>query len=474
MLSWRTCAVALRMRGDISLSVVGTLPMQPFSVPTICLVAGTLMLASVRPADAQVTLNLTTTQQTNCVATTDAQGLRLVPGGTDLAATGVTLSGTGCGGSQTSDFQAAIQVPPSPTAGTPFNVQWSAGSAATQCTYGGSSGITGWPVGGSACQGTACNGAHTTSVTVPNAGSFALNVTCTNASGFAQGTGTAASAPQAPQPPNFALTAPSSATVNTAFSVGWTVSGATTCTGSASLNGNSVSLSGWTDANLTSPMPPRSVTATQAGTYTLKLTCSNANGQTQSAPATVAVGAVGDTCPAGRQTQATVCYNYNMANSACSANTDVTSFNNIWGRLSPSDSPIAFPGNQFFAIFKDFNKTQYIAAKITVPASGMDPTSFGIITHGETLAGPNLTMSISDKCGDFSPTAPICLTTNTQGGQIGAKWKLSTATQVNGCPLVPGQSYYLNIKATNPTQTNVDCPANSQLCRLTVQSNHTP
>src|SRR4051812_44172925 len=48
-------------------------------------------------ASAQVTIHLTTTQQTACDITTDAQGLRLGAGGTDLVATGVTLSGTGCG-----------------------------------------------------------------------------------------------------------------------------------------------------------------------------------------------------------------------------------------------------------------------------------------------------------------------------------------------------------------------------------------
>jgi hypothetical protein len=216
------------------------------------------------------------------------------------------------------------------------------------------------------------------------------------------------------------------------------------------------------------------VKATQAGTYTLSLRCTNDYGFAQSTPATVTVGGPGDTCPAGRQTTATICYNYNLANSSCIANADITDFNNIWGRTAPGGTAIPFPGTNYFTVFRDFNKTQYIAAKITVPETGMNPSSFGIITHGETLPGPNVTVSISDKCGDFNPTNPICVATDRTGGAIAAKWKLSSATQVNGCPLTPGETYYLNIKATNPTQTNSDCPTNSSICRMTIQSNHTP
>jgi len=126
-------------------------------------------------ASAQVTIHLTTTQQTACDITTDAQGLRLGAGGTDLVATGVTLSGTGCG------------------------------------TGGG---------GG------------------------------------------------APAPNNFPLVvAPTTPITGAPFTVSWAVTGATSCTGSASVNGSSTTLSGWTD--VTSATSPRTVNATTAGTYTL-------------------------------------------------------------------------------------------------------------------------------------------------------------------------------------------------------------
>ena len=54
-------------------------------------------MATAPQAWSQVVVRMTTTQQTPCTATTDANGLRLVPGSTDLQATGVTLAGAGCG-----------------------------------------------------------------------------------------------------------------------------------------------------------------------------------------------------------------------------------------------------------------------------------------------------------------------------------------------------------------------------------------
>ena len=338
-------------------------------------------LAAMPAANAQVTVHLTTVQGSNCDVTTDAQGLTLVPGGTDLRATGVTLTGTGCG------------------TGTP---------------------------------------------------------------------------PPRPSPDNFALNAPASASVGLAFPVSWTVTGATACTGSASLNGNSISLSGWT--NSTSETSPRQVTATVAGIYTLSLTCSNAVGSVTSLPAIVVVsGGTSDNCPAGRQAVADICYNYNLG-TGCALSTDITRFENIWGRTQPTDSPLPFPGVNGFAIIKNFDKTQgsYIAAKFTVPAGGLSPTLSGLFSHGETYPGPNLTMSISQTCGDFSPTSSICLRSNINGGGILTKYKNSAIPDgtVVACPLAPGQTYYVNIKAYNPAQTSSDCSGN--ICRTTVQNNFNP
>jgi len=340
---------------------------------------GAVTLAAMPAANAQVTVHFTTVQGGNCDVTTDAQGLTLVPGGTDLSATGATLTGTGCG------------------TGTP---------------------------------------------------------------------------PPPPSPDNFALNAPATASLGLSFPVSWTVTGATACTGSASLNGNSISLSGWT--NSTSATSPRQVTATLAGTYTLGLTCSNAVGSVTSLPAIVVVsGGINDNCPAGRQAVADICYNYNLGTS-CALSTDITRFENIWGRGLATDNPLPFPGVNGFAVIKNFDKTGYIAAKFTVPAAGLSPTLSGSFFHGETYPGPNLTMSISPTCGDFSLSGTICQRDNINGGSALTKYKNSAIPdgQVVACPLYPGQTYFVNIRAYNPAQTSPDCSGN--ICRTTVQNNFTP
>ena len=434
------------------------------------LIAGVALISVAPRANAQVTLSLTTTEQTNCVAVTDAQGLRLAPSGTDLQATGVTLTGDGCG-SANSEFDATVSAPATVVAGTPFNITWSASSDATRCTYGGTPGVSAWPVGQVACSGTACAGPHTQPVTVATAQQYTFSVTCTNATGYAEDGLTASAPAQAPQPPNFALNAPTTATLGTPISVSWSVTGAASCTGSASLGGNSVNVPGWTDS--TSATSPRSVTFSQAGTYSMFLTCSNTSDSTQSQTISVVAQASNtDNCPAGRQTIGDICYSYGLG-SSCANASDVTKFENIWGRTGPSTPITPFPGAQFFAVIKNLQKTGYIAAKFTVPED-LPLNQWGLFTHGETITGPNLTMKVSSQCGDFSTpiVEPLCLRTDMPPGQPMVKWRVPTAAGVVGCTVVPGQTYFVNLKVTDPATTHDDC--SGATCKATVQHNHNP
>lgn len=420
-----------------------------------------VLLAMSVPAAAQVTINMTTAQGAGCTATTDGNGLVLAPGGTDLTATGVNLSGTGCG-AVAADFEATLTVPTGGQAGNPVNVNWSAGADATRCTYGGSAGLTGWPIGTSACNGANCAGPHTVAVTPAAAGTYDLSITCTNDSGFRQGSLTASAPPDAPQPPNFALTAPATATVNTPFNVSWAVNGATSCTGSASLPTGSVSLPGWT--TVTTTTSPRSVTASAAGVYTLRLTCSNAHGSTQSQNAIVTVSAGTDpSCPASpltRLTTATIRYP-NVSSSMTRPNADVTRFETIWGHATNADTEQAWPGtNGAVPAIEGWGKTQYVAAKFTVPTT-VAPTAYEQLRYSTYYSGPALTMAVSQQCGDFAPVNPNCVTTGVGTGDAFKKIVLSPYT--NGCPLIPGQTYYINLKMTSPLPT--DC-GGASTCRL--------
>jgi hypothetical protein len=432
---------------------------------SLILAGAALFLAP--PAQAQVTLNLTTVEQTNCVAVTDAQGLQLVPGGTDLQATGVTLTGTGCG-SANSEFDVTLNAPSSAEAGTPISISWSATDAATKCTYGGTTGVADWPVGQTACDGGACAGPHSKSVNLPAAGNYSFSMTCTNATGFAQDGLTATGAPQAPQPPNFVLTAPATATVGTPIQVSWSVTGATACSGSASLNGSSTNLPGWTDS--TSPTSPRSITFTQAGAYVLNLSCSNSNGSTPSQPRAITASVAGDpSCPAGRQTVADVCYSYGPSN--CANNSDVTTFENIWGRTAGTDpTAVLFPGENVFAILKNMQKTGYIAAKFVAPTTPNN--SWGIFNHAATTSGPPLDASISSTCGDFNLSDFRCDVTGIPTGDNMIAWKLPGYTGPSLCQLTPGATYYLNIKLTDPAAIHNDC--SGATCKVNIQNNHTP
>lgn len=445
-------------------------PIMPKLARTVSLLAGTVLIVAAPWAAAQTTtLKLTTTQQKACIATTnDPDGVQVEPGGTALVAKGVTLSGD-CG-EVGDNYQATVKLPPTgAVTGTPFNVVWTASAQATRCTYGGTPGMTGWPVGTDACVGAACAGQHTNTVTVINPVSHSFSVTCTNASGFASSAVTASAPPKPPEPANFALTASTpNPVVNTPVDVSWVVSGADACAGTALLNGTSAALPGWTDA-VPASSSPRRVTPAQAGTWSLSLKCSNAHGSTTSAPLNLTVttsGGDADNCPAGRQTVAEICYGSNLTTN-CDRNTNVTAYDNIWGRLSATGTPQPFPAGTGSRIVKNLDKTKYIAAKAAnVQLTGNFVRAF---FHNSTFRGPNLTMAISDKCGDFNPPNNACLRTNIGGDALMGQY-YNVEGSGAGCPLTPGKTYFLNIKATDPSQ-NVPGDCSGNICVTNIAHN---
>jgi hypothetical protein len=337
------------------------------------LVSAVALVAS-GTAGAQVTIHVTTAQNTTCEITTDANGLRLAAGGTDLIATGATLTGTGCGGG---------------------------------------GGVT------------------------PN--NFPLNVT------------------------------PTVPVTNTPFSVSWNVTGATTCTGSATLNGSSTALAGWTDS--TSPTPPRSVTATAAGTYVLSLLCQNGSASATSLPATVVVtqGGVGDGCPATPRTRAlTSDINY-LPGTHIRHAVDLTLWDNIWGHISESDNVTPFPGpNGASPTIQTLGKTQYIAAKFN--SGGLPASFFGFYKNVSYGAGPSLDMSISTACGDFTPAEPGCIVTDIPSTDQGLiYWRMINGTNFY-CPLLQNTDYYLNLQFHDINTTGPGCSGAN--CKTTIQHNH--
>jgi hypothetical protein len=323
-------------------------------------------------ADAQVTIHLTTTQQATCVVTTDANGLSLAPGGTDLTATGVTLSGTGCGG-------------------------------------GGSS---------------------------------------------------------PPTPDNFPLTVSANPLTGTPFAVSWSVTGATTCTGSANLNGGAVTLSGWTD--VTSAASPRSVVTTTVGTYTLSLTCSNTGGSVTSLPAIVVVAqGAGGNCPAGQATVSDIHYLPENNGPHVRHAVDLTLWDNIWGHISESDPVTPWPGVPGTSpTIWSIGKTQYVGALFHTTSSLTLSGHYVNVSYG---AGPNLDFSISPTCGDFTGGGQAgCLKTNIPSdGSALVSWRMHDPSSF-WCALTPSSDYYLNVRFHDPATTGPGC--SGDFCKTTIEN----
>lgn len=314
------------------------------------------------------------------------------------------------------------------------------------------------------------------------------NFTANPATLSGTGCGTESTGPKNPPTTPFVLTPspnPLSANVGQAFTVSWTITGGTTpimCAGSFTGAPAGATLTGWTQSvAATIGTNTRSITPTAAdvgnGTtavsFTLAMTCSNADGSITSSalPITINPAAQPDTCPANRLTTATLCYaNVNKSCTATGEQNNLTAFP-IWlGRYSPTVGTILpavppyldFPGPTGAGPTFFIAPGQYVSAVLAVPtsatvgASGKFSKAFGNITNYT-----NADFSISSTCGDFDsasiPTA--CKGTNVPNDGVGIRWTIDTPS-TGKCLLTRGQTYYLNVRpngCTNATcQLRVD------------------
>lgn len=136
---------------------------------------------------------------------------------------------------------------------------------------------------------------------------------------------------------------------------------------------------------------------------------------------------------------------------------DLRYYENIWGHANNSDAPVLWPGRSGSApaILK-FWKSQFVAAQFTVPM-GISSQAYLRVGYSTYYSGPLLDLSVSQTCGDFAPANPVCLTTGVSGGQSFKKIVVAPAT--DGCPLIPGETYYINIRMNNPTPQSCNSKA---------------
>lgn len=172
-------------------------------------------------------------------------------------------------------------------------------------------------------------------------------------------------------------------------------------------------------------------------------------------------------CPAGRVESTMMSWRYDGIGRRI---IDVTLAENIWGRGNPGAPTVPFPWMNVFSIFWNFPRDGYVAARFDVPLD-VPSWSFGMFTHGETIPGPATDMAISPRCGDFNPAQEYCQMRATRAGQRMGTWGLPGFPGV-ACKLQPGQTYYLNIRLTDPEVEDYFC--NAGTCQFTVQHNHTP
>lgn len=144
---------------------------------------GVACLAASPLAHSQVRIHITTAPpSTSCIMTTDANGLSLIPGSTDLQATGVTFDPAGCGqggvAPPSPDNFALAGIPATGTLPLTLTITWNVVNAATcvgSVTLNGSpTTLAGW---------TDTNTASPESRTVPisQAGTYVFSMTCSNA-----------------------------------------------------------------------------------------------------------------------------------------------------------------------------------------------------------------------------------------------------------------------------------------------------
>jgi len=142
---------------------------------------------------------------------------------------------------------------------------------------------------------------------------------------------------------------------------------------------------------------------------------------------------------------------------------DLTRFEGIWGHATSSDAELAWPGgNQYTSAILDFDKDKFVAARFRVPPDF--PTSdYGFFVYASYYSGPLLTLSLSERCGDFAPVDARCVATRGTGEIFENKWRI--APSAINCPLTPGADYFVNIRLADPQAT--DCGGNPS-CQLAI------
>lgn len=174
-------------------------------------------------------------------------------------------------------------------------------------------------------------------------------------------------------------------------------------------------------------------------------------------------GGGGGTPPPGQIVRSNI--TYVPSGTGSRINVPVTDWEDVFGHATATDAEVAFPGRPNSSpVVAAFTKTGYLALKIVVP-SNIPLTKYGWITHTEYNYGADLTSSISADPGDFNPATALVVA-STLSGQPLVGWRMPNAAYHLGATLQPGQTYYYNIKVTNPAAPWRTPPGNQLTCPI--------
>lgn len=165
-----------------------------------------------------------------------------------------------------------------------------------------------------------------------------------------------------------------------------------------------------------------------------------------------------------RITQTNVGYGPSGLNSSRLKNT--TEWQDVFGYSSLTQTvPQPFGTYQTSSpLFPAFKRGGFMALHFN--SGKQTAASFGALGYLTFAGGPDITVSISTRCGDFDAQArPACRVTaipSDDGNHFG--WTGNSANNVK-CPLAPDTDYYLNIKYTDPN-SRTECASGVQCAML--------
>lgn len=166
---------------------------------------------------------------------------------------------------------------------------------------------------------------------------------------------------------------------------------------------------------------------------------------TQLVPGTVRTTQIGD-CPGPALTRilrADIKYP-NVPGSGIRRNVDVTQYAEIWGHANNTDTAVPFPGRTgSVPAVSGWLANHYIAAEFIAPSN---PRPYVVLGYSQYYSGPTLKIVVSDREGAFTSSQPNCVSILNSGEWA---YKIVISPYTNGCQLIPGRRYYVNMMPMN-------------------------